>query len=469
MKSYKGTRILTATLLLLLSAAVVLSLSPGPVAAQDVFTGNPIARIVKETAPAVVNIDTEAIVQRSSSPFPDDPFFREFFGDRFDRFTRDVPMRGKGSGFIVTHDGYILTNNHVVDGPDNMTIEVTLSDGRSFPAKIVGKDPSYDLAVIKIDAKDLPTIPMGDSDKLDVGEWVIAIGNPYGFESSVTVGVVSAKNRSVRARNLNFDGFIQTDAAINPGNSGGPLLDLSGRVIGINTAIVPYAQGIGFAIPVNMAKQIVDDLIQYGKVNRGWLGVYLQPLTKEFASAYGIKAGEGALVADVVKGSPAQKAGVARGDVITEIDGRKVKDPGDLVVAIRQHLAGEKVELTVLSKGVQGKKMVTLSTVPSDVSEAPTKEEPVSSSKLGISVSPVTPELRQKYSIEEDGGAVITGVLSGSIGQRMGLREGDVVLEVNGEAIKDVAKLEEILSKDLKNIAMLVFREGRTFYVSANL
>jgi len=171
MNRSKGTRTLTAALLLLLSAAVVFSLSPGPAAAQDVFTGNPIAKIVKETAPAVVNIDTEAIVQRSSSPFPDDPFFREFFGDRFERFTRDVPMRGKGSGFIVTHDGYILTNNHVVDGPDNMTIEVTLSDGRSFPAKIVGKDPSYDLAVIKIDAKGLPTVPMGDSDKVDVGEW----------------------------------------------------------------------------------------------------------------------------------------------------------------------------------------------------------------------------------------------------------------------------------------------------------
>src|SRR5690554_1387984 len=176
MKRSKGSRFFLAALVFLLSAAVVLPLSSGTAAAQDVFTGNPIAKIVKEASPAVVNIDTEAMVQRSFSPFPDDPFFREFFGDRFDRFSREVPMRGKGSGFIVTGDGYILTNNHVVDGPDNMTIEVTLSDGRSFPARVVGKDPSYDLAVIKIDSSDLPTVPMGDSDRIEVGEWVIAIG-----------------------------------------------------------------------------------------------------------------------------------------------------------------------------------------------------------------------------------------------------------------------------------------------------
>ena len=470
MKRSKGSRFFLAALVFLLSAAVVLPLSSGTAAAQDVFTGNPIAKIVKEASPAVVNIDTEAMVQRSFSPFPDDPFFREFFGDRFDRFSREVPMRGKGSGFIVTGDGYILTNNHVVDGPDNMTIEVTLSDGRSFPARVVGKDPSYDLAVIKIDSSDLPKVKMGEYDRIEVGEWVIAIGNPYGFESSVTVGVVSAKNRSVRARNLNFDGFIQTDAAINPGNSGGPLLGLDGQVIGINTAIVPYAQGIGFAVPVNMAKQIMDDLIQYGKVNRGWLGVYLQPLTREFASAYGIKSGEGALVSDVVKGAPAEKAGILRGDVVTAIDGRKVKDHGDLIVAIRQHLAGEKVELTVIRKGVQKKINVTLSAVPTEeVSEAPVKDEPVSSSKLGISIASGTPELREKYGIEETGGAIITGVLPGSLGHRMGLREGDVILEINGETVKDHAQLEEILSRDLKSLAMLVLREGRTFYVSANL
>ncbi len=456
-------------LTLLLSAAFVISLSLLPAAAQDVFTGNPIAKIVREASPAVVNIDTEAVVQQTFSPFPNDPFFREFFGDRFDRFSREVPMRGKGSGFIVTGDGYILTNNHVVDGPDNMTIEVTLSDGRTFPAKVIGKDPSYDIAVIKIEAEDLPTVPMGDSDRIEVGEWVIAIGNPFGFESSVTVGVVSAKNRSVRARNLNFDGFIQTDAAINPGNSGGPLLGLDGQVIGINTAIVPYAQGIGFAVPVNMAKQIMDDLIQFGKVNRGWLGVYVQPMTREFASAYGIESGEGAIVGDVVKGSPAEKAGIARGDVITAMNGRNIKDHADLIVGIRQNLAGEKVELTILRRGAERKITVTLASLPSTETEAPAREEPASLSKLGISISPNTDELREKYGIEETAGVVITGVLPGSTGHRMGLREGDVVLEINGETVADVSKMDEIVSREPKTIAMLILREGRSFYVSANL
>ena len=466
----RSTRIIARRFsVFILSAAFVLSLFHLPAAAQDVFTGNPIAKIVKEASPAVVNIDTEAVVKRSFSPFPDDPFFREFFGERFEGFSREVPMRGKGSGFIVTGDGYILTNNHVVDGPENMTVEVTLSDGRTFPAKVVGKDPSYDLAVIKIEAEKLPTVPMGDSDRTEVGEWVIAIGNPYGFESSVTVGVVSAKNRSVRARNLNFDGFIQTDAAINPGNSGGPLLGLDGQVIGINTAIVPYAQGIGFAVPINMAKQIMDDLIEFGKVNRGWLGVYVQPMTREFASAYGIESGEGAIVGDVVKGSPAEKAGIARGDVITAMDGRKIKDHADLIVGIRQNLAGDKVELTILRKSAEMKMTVTLGSIPSAEAEVPVKEESASLSKLGISISPNTQELREKFGVEETAGVVVTGVLPGSTGHRMGLREGDVVLEVNGETVTDVAKLDAVISGEPKTIAMLVLREGRSFYVSANL
>lgn len=436
--------------------------------AQDIYTGNPVARIVKQVAPAVVNIDIEAMVQQSASPFPDDPFFREFFGDSF---TREVPMRGKGSGFIVTDDGYILTNNHVVDGPADIKIEVTLSNGNTYPARVIGKDPTFDLAVIKIDAKGLPTVPLGDSDLVEVGEWAIAIGNPFGFESSVTVGVISAKNRSVRARDLNFDGFLQTDAAINPGNSGGPLLNLEGEVVGINTAIIPYAQGIGFAVPVNMARQIMDDLVKFGKVNRGWLGVYLQPLTKEFASAYGIKAGEGAVVGDVIKGSPADRAGIVRGDVIVEMGGHKVKDHRDIVVGIRQHLAGDKVDMVVLHKGSRKKVLVTLSPVPSaGASEAPASQKPQQiSSRLGITVSSNTPELRKEFDISVRNGVVVTDVQPGSTGQRLGLRKGDVVLEVNGKEVGSIEEWEKILSGDPKTAVLLILREGRTFFVSANL
>ena len=219
------------------------------------------------------------------SSFPNDPIFKRFFGEEFQRFSRTIPMKGRGSGFIVTDNGQILTNSHVVEGADKIT--VTLSDGRTFPAEVLGTDPTFDLAVIRIDARNLPVLKLGDSDRIDVGEWVVAIGNPFGLEHTVTVGVISAKNRSIHAGDVNFDGFLQTDAAINPGNSGGPLINLSGEVVGINSAIVPYAQGIGFAIPVNMAKQIMDDLVKYGKVKRGWLWLYVQPVTKSLITAYG--------------------------------------------------------------------------------------------------------------------------------------------------------------------------------------
>jgi len=230
--------------------------------ASDPVTGNPIARIVEECSPAVVNIDVESLVERRArpfAPFGDDPFFREFFGQQ-DNFRRMIPMRGKGSGFIVDgEEGYILTNNHVVAGAD--TITVTMLDGRTLEAELIGSDPTFDLAVIRVQLGDenLPSLKLGDSDTAQVGEWVVAIGNPHGFENSVTAGIISAKNRTIQASNINFRGFMQTDAAINPGNSGGPLINLDGEVVGINTAIVPFAQGMGFAVPVNMAKQIMND------------------------------------------------------------------------------------------------------------------------------------------------------------------------------------------------------------------
>lgn len=449
-------------------AALFGVMSTTPILAQDVFTGNPVAKIAKETSPAVVNIDVETMVTRSVMPFPDDPIFRQFFGDEFQRFSRTIPMKGRGSGFVVTEEGQILTNNHVVEGADKIT--VTLSDGRTFPAKVLGTDPTFDLAVIKIEAKKLPVLNLGDSDRLEVGEWVVAIGNPFGLEHTVTVGVVSAKNRSIHAGDVNFEGFLQTDAAINPGNSGGPLINLSGEVVGINSAIVPYAQGIGFAIPINMAKQVMNDLVKYGKVKRGWLGVYVQPLTKEFASAYGVKEEEGAVISDVVPGSPAAKAGLQRGDVVTAVNGNKIKNHQDFVYKIRQSMAGDKVEIDIVRKRDVQKVTVKLTEVSSspdgaeDTTQAPKTSELLST--IGLRVSDVTSQLRSKYGLKRDDGIVIVGVEAGSFAMRSGIREGDMILEANGRKIAKVSDLDRAVGEKDRSVVLLLARDGRTFFVS---
>jgi serine protease Do len=448
------------------ASVVVMGAALPSQAEVDVFTGNPIADIVEKASPAVVNIDTETMVRQSLGPFGDDPFFREFFGEQFERFTRIIPMKGKGSGFIVSEDGYILTNNHVVADADK--IEVTLADGTSYPAEIVGTDPTFDLAVIKIGAKGLPVLELGDSENVRVGEWVVAIGNPYGFESTVTVGVISAKDRSVRARNLNFDGFLQTDAAINPGNSGGPLLNLDGEVIGINTAIIPYAQGIGFAVPVNMAKQVLDDLVKYGTVKRGWLGVYIQPLTPEFAEAYGVEHEGGAVVSDVVPDSPAAGAGLRRGDVIVAVDGETIEDHTDLSFCIRSHLEGDKVRLTVIREGKEREVSVTLGSIPgrSQEQERSLKE---TEERLGLRVEPVTPELRRELGAPATRGMAVAEVLPGSPADRIGLKRGDIILEVNGRPVDDIKSWQKVMSEVQDSAVLLVWRDGRTFFVSVRM
>lgn len=453
---------------LLVGIFVVTALIPlSPAFAQDPFSGNPVAKIARELSPAVVNIDVEAMVTQSVHPFVDDPFFKQFFGEEFKRFSRTVPMKGRGSGFIVSKEGHIVTNNHVIDGADKIT--VTLSDGKTYEAKVLGKDPTFDLAILKIDGNDFPVLELGDSDKTEVGEWVVAIGNPFGLEHTVTVGVVSAKNRSIHAGDVNFDGFLQTDAAINPGNSGGPLLDLQGRVVGINTAIVPYAQGIGFAVPVNMANQVMDDLIQFGKVNRGWLGVYIQPLTKEFAEAYGVEEENGAVISDVMVGSPAEKAELRRGDVILTVNGEKVKNPQEFVSKIRQRLVGEKVILGVIRQKKRSKVTVTLGEIPGN------EKDIVSSASdgtkmlkdLGLEVGGVTEEIQKMNNLRNREGLVVVSVEAGSIAQRGGIREGDILLEVNGARLSDPKELEKIVAQKENNATvLLVWRDGRTFFVS---
>jgi serine protease Do len=337
-----------------------------------------------------------------------------------------------------------------------------------YEARILGKDPTFDLAVLKIEGngKDFPVIELGDSDRTEVGEWVVAIGNPLGLEHSVTVGVISAKNRSIHAGRVNFDGFLQTDAAINPGNSGGPLIDLSGKVVGINTAIVPYAQGIGFAIPVNMAKQVMDDLIQYGTVKRGWLGVYIQALTKEFADAYGIKEDHGAVISDVMADSPAEKAGLKRGDVVLTVNGEKVKDHQQLVNKIRQRMSGEKVSLSIVRQGKAVALSVTLGEIPGNDGDVIGSAGGKMLKSLGIEAVSVTEEIQKKLGLKSSEGLSVSSVEEGSIAARGGIREGDILLEINGIRLKSLSDLEKAASSGRSSTVILVWREGRTFFVS---
>lgn len=450
----------------------------GSAYAQDAYSGNPIVGIVKNSSPAVVNIDTETMVKQTSvpNPFSGDPFFEEFFGQEFfgGGQERTVPSRGKGSGFIVNKEGYILTNNHVVDGADK--IKVTLLDGRTFDAKKVGQDPTFDLAVIKIKAQNLPMLMLGDSDATQVGEWAVAIGNPLGFENSVTAGVISAKNRTLQAPGVNFQGFMQTDAAINPGNSGGPLIDMSGKVIGINTAIVPYAQGIGFAIPVNMAKQIMDDLIQHGEVRRGWLGVTVQPLTSSLVEAYKIPVKEGSIIADVQKGSPAQKYGLERGDVIVSIGGKQVKNSQDVVFFVRNKLAGEKVVFEIYRDGKKKTIDVTLGDIDGGrpaaaqkKSAEPKQSDVKTATQMGITVAVNNKELQDRYKLRESEGLVVVGVQQRSQGQRLGVLQGDVILEVNRVKMSSLEEWNRVMGAKNKALGLLVARDGQTLFISVGM
>jgi serine protease Do len=456
---------------LLLSAGIFLSALPlGPAAAASRYEDNPVVEIVKNVSAAVVNIDIETVSKRSALPLPfdDDPVFRRFFGDRFDRFSRSVPMKGRGSGFIVTKDGQILTNNHVVDGADKIT--VTLSNGKTYPAEVLGKDPTFDLAVIKIKPNEnLTVLELSDSDAVEVGEWVVAIGNPFGLEHTVTVGVISAKNRSVHARDINFDGFLQTDAAINPGNSGGPLIDMQGKVVGINTAIVPYAQGLGFAIPVNVAKQIMGDLVAYGKVKRGWLGVSVQSLTQEFAEAYSIDAESGVVIGDVFSGSAAERAGLRRGDVVVSIGNEAVKDVQSFVNSVRAQAPGATLRLKVIREG----KSIT---VTAKLDEMPASEggglpsEPSSGEgaleNVGIAVSGLTPEMARRYRLDRTSGLVVVEVAENSPAQFAGVRQGDLILEVNGRKVIDLSSLDSALKRKGSSVVLLIERDAKTFFVS---
>ena len=462
--------VLAAALVFLLSLSWVGTISAEteqtePYLALESFS-NSIADIAEKVGPAVVNIDTVRMVKQGS-PFGDDPIFRRFFGEQFEEYSRTIPQKGAGSGFIINKEGYILTNEHVVHRADE--IKVTLADGREFTGKVVGSDETSDLAIVKIESENnLPMVELGDSKGLRVGEIVIAIGNPYGLQQTVTMGVVSAKGRSIPVEEHTYRNFIQTDTAINPGNSGGPLLNTKGEVIGVNTAIIPYAQGIGFAIPINTAKRNIDDLINLGKVRRSWLGVYIQGITPEIAEQFNLSEAKGVLVGDVVKDGPAEEAGIKTGDIIKKVNNEEVNSPGELQDKIRNVDIGKNADIEVVRDGKTINfivKIVEMPTVEEEGSESP--KEKVFSVQTGLKVESVTTEIAKELGLPWVKGLVINEVVLGSSADDMGLQQGDIVLEANRTEVSSIEEWENAINKlePGDTLLLLVFRSGHTYYV----
>lgn len=395
----------------------------------------------------------------------------EFFGHNFmDRFfsggrrMKKHKERSLGSGVFIAKDGYIVTNFHVIAGADEIVVKTT--DNKKYTAKVIGKDKKTDLALIKIDAeKEFPFAKLGSSDAIEVGESVIAIGNPFGLEQTVTKGIISAKGRVIGSGP--YDDFLQTDASINPGNSGGPLFNMDGEVVGINTAIVAAGQGIGFAIPIDLAKTVINQLKDNGKVTRGWLGVMIQQVTPELAKNFGLKNEKGALVADVVKGSPAEKSGIMRGDVITKLDGEEIKDTRHLSRKAAGKAVGKKLEVEVVRKSKTIVITVVIGEFPYDTASLGGKSSS-SQLKMGITVQDLAPEIKKNLGIEADmQGVLISDVEIASPAEEAGLRRGDIIIEVNRVEIKNVKDYQDALEKDksVKTVLFLIKRESGTIYI----
>ncbi|MCX7913964.1 MAG: DegQ family serine endoprotease [Thermodesulfovibrionales bacterium] len=430
------------------------------------------AEIVAAVRPAVVNISTTRTIKTPGIPHPffDDPLFRKFFGDEFElRRKREHRVANLGSGVIVDKNGYILTNNHVIKGADD--IRIRLSDRREFKGKIIGTDPKTDLAVIKIDAERLPTIKWGDSDKLRVGETVIAIGNPFGLHQTVTSGIISAMGRA-NVGIADYEDFIQTDAAINPGNSGGALVNTKGELIGINTAIFSTSggfQGIGFAIPSNMAKTVMEHLVKRGKVIRGWLGVTVQNLTPELVQHFKLKNDRGVLVTDVTEQSPAHKAGLMKGDILLEFDGKEVNDPTILRNMVANSLPGKEVPIKLL----RGDSIRTLKVT---ISELPSEKLLVAQERndffRGVTIQNITPEMRKSMQLPKTLNGVIVIDIDVSSPAKGFLQKNDIITEINRKKIKNMNQFREIIAtfKDLKQMSLIVYRNGayHSLYVPFN-
>ncbi len=436
-----------------------------------------------KVSPSVVSIFAEQVVQAGGGQGLPDASLRDFFGDQlFRRFFGDPSqgggqrrtVRGLGSGVIVSRDGLILTNNHVVDKADRLS--VVINDKKSYPAKVVGTDPQTDVAVIRIDAKDLQVAEFGDSDDVKVGEWVLAVGNPFQLMHSVTAGIISAKGRSSVGL-ADYEDFIQTDASINPGNSGGALADLGGRIIGINTAITSPSGGsigIGFAIPINMARKVMDALVAKGQVVRGYVGVSLQPIDENMAQALKLKTTDGAIVADVVADGPADKAGIKRGDIVVTVDGAPVRDSAQVRNLVAEGQPGKTVTVGLLRDGARLERTVTLGERPRERGDqAPQSERPdaASQQKLGLAVQDLTPDIAQQLGLKNEPGALVADVVPGSPADDAGLERGDLIQEVNRIQVRSARDFER-LARGLKSgdaIALLVRRGQGTAFLSLKI
>ncbi len=440
------------------------------------------ADVADKVMPAVVSVKSERKVEvtRQGMPFDffnEDPFGFFFGQPRQPRENQNRPPQerqesGLGSGVIVTEDGYILTNNHVIQGADKLIVQ--LSDESEYEAKVIGSDPASDLAVIKItdEKKKFAKVPFGDSDKIRIGEWVVAVGSPFGLYKTVTTGIVSAKGRKNTGIST-YGNFIQTDAAINPGNSGGPLVNLHGELVGINTAIYSRTggyQGIGFAIPVALAQTVMQDLIKDGEVTRGWLGVSIQPVTEDMASALGLKSRKGALIGDVLPDGPAAKAGMKRGDVITKIANNEIDDVNDLLNRVAALRPGTTVEVTVhrdgKSRGLKTK--IEKREAEKSATSRGADPEPTGLSSLGMEATELTEASARRYGVETElkAGLLVTQVTPGGPAVEAGLRSGDIVVEANRKPVKSAAELKKALEgvKKGEKALILINRSGNTFY-----
>ncbi len=464
--------------LFLIAMVALLFLSMGPTFSNGAETGvqpypnapASFTELVKRVGPEVVNISTTKVIKRGPMPrqFGNEGPWRDFFGDDFfERFFGQIPrerkQRSLGSGVIIDpQKGYILTNNHVIAGADEITVR--LDDGKEYNADVVGRDPKTDLALIRTKvALDVEVgAPLGDSDKVEIGEWVMAIGNPFGLERTVTVGILSAKGRVIGAGP--YDDFLQTDAAINPGNSGGPLFNMKGEVIGINTAIVASGQGIGFAIPINMAKELLPQL-EKGKVTRGWLGVSIQEVTDDIAKSFKLKDAKGALVAEVMEDTPAQQGGMERGDIIISFDGKEVETPNELQRIVASTPPDKKVKAKVIRDGKIETLTVKVGTMPEEITET----EKAITTDLGLTVQTLTPDLAEQFNWSRDEkGVLITGVDPSGAGAEAGLRRGDLIKEIDRQNVENTEDYRKILGEAKKggSVLFLIKRGTRTFYIT---
>src|SRR5215468_5292460 len=431
------------------------------------------ADVVDGVAPAVVTIRSQRVVRAPRQfPFFNDPFFRDFYGDRYGApAPRSQIQRGLGSGVIITKDGYILTNHHVIDGAEEIRVEMT--NNRGYDAKLIGDDPRSDLAVLKIGANDLPMLTLGDSDRVRVGDVVLAVGNPLGIGQTVTAGIISAKGRTTGLSDGSFESFLQTDAPINQGNSGGALVSTAGELVGINSQIVSPTGGnigIGFAIPANMARSVAEQLIKNGKVRRGYLGVGVQPVTSDMAANLGLKEVSGVIVTNVEQGGPAERAGLKQGDVITTINGTKIEDSNSLRNVIASAGPGAKVTITVLREGREQQLNATLDELSNQGATRPASANGGQNDegRIGWTVTPMTPELAARLGLGRNAhGLVVMEVDPAGAAAEAGLQPGDVIEQVNRQAVRSEADLKSALSRaGSQPLLLLINRRGSEAYVT---